>query len=105
MAGELHFLTIAEAAELIKSRMLSPVELTRALLARVNALDGQIHAFITLTPELALEQAAQAEAEITAGRYRGPLHGIPIGIKDIYQTAGILTTGNSRVCRDFVPKS
>lgn len=101
--SELHFLSIAEAARLIKSRKLSPVELARAHLDRVGKLDGQLSAFITLTAELALKQARQAEREITKRRYRGPLHGIPIGLKDIYNTKGILTSGHSRVCIGNIP--
>ena len=103
MADDLHFLTIAEAAQLIRSRKLSPVEYTDALLARVSALEPQLNAFITVTAELAREQAHRAEAEIMSGRYRGPLHGVPCALKDIYNTRGILTTGGSRVCIDNVP--
>ncbi len=101
--SELHFLTIAEAARLIKSRKLSPVDLTRAHLDRIGQLDGQLSAFITLTPDLALKQAKQAEREIMKRNYRGPLHGVPIGLKDIYNTKGILTSGHSRVCIDNIP--
>jgi aspartyl-tRNA(Asn)/glutamyl-tRNA(Gln) amidotransferase subunit A len=78
-------LIIAEAAHLIETRRLSPVELTDALLARVETLNPRLDAFITVTAELAREQAKQAEAEIAAGRYRGPMHGIPFGLKDIYR--------------------
>ncbi|MBI4192467.1 MAG: amidase [Betaproteobacteria bacterium] len=102
---ELHFITLAEAAKLIEARKLSPVELTQAYLRRIEALDEQINAFITLTGELAIEQARKAEAEIAAGRYRGPLHGVAFGLKDLYATAGILTTGHSRVRIDHVPKA
>ncbi len=101
--GELHHLTIGEASPLIASGELSPVELTRAYLDRIEAIDGRLDAFVTLTPDLALSQARQAEAEIRAGRYRGPLHGIPIGLKDLYDTAGIRTTAMSRVTPDRVP--
>ncbi|WP_207792079.1 amidase [Siccirubricoccus phaeus] len=101
---ELHYLTIAEAAELIAARKLSPVELTEAFLARIEALDPQLNAYLTVTADLALKQARAAEAEIAAGRYRGPLHGIPYAVKDIYCTAGIRTTGHSRSAQDFVPK-
>lgn len=101
--SELHHLTIDEAARLIQLRKLSPVELTQAYLRRIEALDGQINAFITVTGELAIKQAKQAEAEIAAGRYRGPMHGIAFGLKDLYATAGILTTGNSKVCIHHVP--
>lgn len=102
--SEVHFLSIAEAARLIKSRKLSPVELAQAHLDRIGRLDGQLSAFITLTSELALKQARQAEREIARRRYRGPLHGIPIGLKDIYNTKGILTSGHSRVCIDNIPE-
>lgn len=97
------FLTIAQAARLIEARKLSPVELTEALLMRVERFDSQLHAFITLTRDQAMKQARDAEAEIAGGRYRGAMHGIPFGLKDIYNTAGIATTGNSKVCIDHVP--
>ncbi|WP_082012473.1 amidase [Belnapia sp. F-4-1] len=96
-------LTIAEAARRIAARDLSPVELTRAMLARIEALDSQLHAYIRTTPDLALRQARAAEAEIAAGRRRGPMHGIPIALKDIFSTAGIPTTGHSRTAIDHVP--
>src|ERR1041385_4750986 len=88
---ELHWLTIADAARLIETRRLSPVELTDALLARIEALDPQLNAFLLPTPEKAREQAKAAEREIMAGRYRGPLPGIPFGLKENYPTAGIRT--------------
>jgi aspartyl-tRNA(Asn)/glutamyl-tRNA(Gln) amidotransferase subunit A len=100
---DLHWLTIAEAARLIERRQLSPVELTDALIARVEALDPQLHAFLLPTPEKAREQARTAERDIMAGRYRGQLHGIPVGLKDIYATAGIRTTSHSKICENLVP--
>src|SRR5690349_16873296 len=100
---DLNWLTIADAARLIESRRLSPVELTETLLARIAALDPQINAFLLLTPEKAREQARVAEREIMAGTYRGPLHGIPFGLKDIYATAGIRTTSHSKICENLVP--
>ncbi|MBW4089705.1 MAG: amidase [Proteobacteria bacterium] len=100
---ELHFLSIAQAAGLIARRQLSPVELTDALLDRIAAIDPQLNAFLLVTADRARDQARAAEAEIMAGRYRGPLHGIPIGLKDIYCTKGIRTTGHSRTRADFVP--
>ena len=103
MHSDLDAITIAEAARLIAARKLSPVELAKAKLSRMEALDAQVNAFITPTPELALRQARAAEAEIASGTYRGALHGIPFGLKDIYATAGIRTTGHSRVCIDNVP--
>ena len=104
MTSELHFLTIAQASTLIRARKLSPVEYADALLERIEALDPQLDAFITVTAELARKQAKQAEAAIAKRKYRGPLHGIPFALKDIYDTKGILTSGGSKVCRDNVPK-
>src|SRR6185436_10170819 len=103
MADELHFSTIARASELIRSRKLSPVELAQAYLKRIADLDPQLRAYITLTADLALAQARAAEQEIANGRYRGPLHGIPFGLKDIYSTRGILTSAHSKVCADNIP--
>ena len=101
--SDLHWLTIADAARLIERRRLSPVELADALIARAEALDPQLNAFLLPTPEKAREQARAAEREIMAGRYRGPLHGIPFGLKDIYATAGIRTTSHSKICENLVP--
>ena len=99
----LHDLTLAQAARLIKARKLSAVELTKALLDRTQALEPQINAFITQTPDAAMEAAKAADAEIARGLYRGPLHGVPFAVKDIYDTAGVLTSGHSRTCIDRVP--
>ena len=95
--------TIAEAARLIAAKRLSPVELTRACLDRVQALDGQLHAFVHLTEERALNEARTAEAAIMRHGPRGPLHGIPIGLKDIVDTKGIPTTCQSRLLQDNIP--
>src|SRR3990172_7302131 len=103
MDSGLHFLTVAEAARMIEARKLSPVELTRAHLDRIAALDPQLNAYITLTADLAVKQAKKAERDITKGNYRGPLHGIPFGLKDIYNTKGILTSAHSKVCTDNIP--
>ncbi len=100
---DLHYLTIAEASALIASRKLSPVDLTKAFLARIEALDGRLNSYLLVTAGHALAQAKAAEAEIAAGKYRGPLHGIPYALKDIYCTAGIRTTGHSRSAIDYVP--
>jgi aspartyl-tRNA(Asn)/glutamyl-tRNA(Gln) amidotransferase subunit A len=101
--GELPFLTIADAARLIARREISPVDLVQALVARAEAIDPQINAYLQLTAEQALARAREAEAEIMADRGLGPLHGIPSAVKDIFCTAGIRTTGHSRICADFVP--
>jgi len=103
MATDLHDLSIAELASLIAARKVSPVELTEALIQRVERFDSQTRAFITPTFDLARRQARAAEAEIAGGKYRGPLHGIPFGLKDIYDTKGILTSGHSRVFIDRIP--
>src|SRR5881296_3735016 len=101
---ELHDLSIARLSGLIAARKLSPVELLDALIRRVEDYDAQTRAFITPTFEPARRQASDAEAEIAAGRYRGPLHGVPFGLKDIYDTRGILTSGHSRVFIDRIPR-
>lgn len=102
-ASDPHFLSIGQASRLIQRRALSPVELTRACLDRIAAVDDQLHAYITVTADRALDQARQAEAEIAAGNWKGPLHGIPVALKDIYCTAGIRTTCHSRTRADHVP--
>ena len=99
------YLTIAEAAALIERRELSPVELVDSRLDRIARLDGKLNSFIRVLADTARAEARAAEAEIAAGRYRGPLHGIPIGLKDIYETAGVATTGHSKVMQDHVPKA
>ena len=96
--------TIAEAARLIETRALSPVELVRTLLERIEAFDSVTSSFLTVTAEEALVQARQAESEATKGHYRGALHGIPFGAKDNYETRGIRTTGHSRVYEHYVPR-
>jgi aspartyl-tRNA(Asn)/glutamyl-tRNA(Gln) amidotransferase subunit A len=102
-AAGLHTISIAEAARLIEQRRLSPVELTQAYLDRIATYDPQLNAYLLVTANQALEAARVAEAEITAGRYRGPMHGIPFALKDIYCTAGIRTTCHSRTRADYVP--
>jgi aspartyl-tRNA(Asn)/glutamyl-tRNA(Gln) amidotransferase subunit A len=99
------FLTIAELGRLYRRRELSPVEVTKALLARIAAHDGKLHSFLRLTEEAALAEAAAAEAELMAGTSRGPMHGIPYALKDIIETAGVLTTGHSKLRQDHVPKA
>ena len=97
------FLTLAEAARRIASRDLSPVELLDACLARVDAVDARLGSFVALTRDRALAEARAAEAAIVAGGHRGPLHGIPYSLKDIFETRGIPTTAQSRLLADNVP--
>lgn len=103
MADELHYQTIAEASRLIQGRRISPVELTQAFLKRMKALDQRLNAYLLPLEEQALGEARKAEQDIAAGGGRGPLHGIPIGLKDIYNTAGIPTTGHSALFRNHIP--
>jgi len=96
-------LSIAEASRLIRSGDLSPVDLVRAYLERIARLDRRLNAFITLTDERALTRAQELETELANGNWRGPLHGIPIALKDNIDTAGVLTTAASAVFADRIP--
>jgi aspartyl-tRNA(Asn)/glutamyl-tRNA(Gln) amidotransferase subunit A len=100
---ELVFKSGRQLAALIKSREISPVDLVRAYLDRIEALNPTLNAFITVTADHALARAREAEKEIAAGKYRGPLHGIPYAPKDILATKGIRTTNGSKVTADWVP--
>jgi len=102
-ADHLCYLTITETAAGLRRKEFSPVELTKACLARIEAIDGKLHSFITLTADLALQKAEQAEQELHAGKDRGPLHGIPIALKDLYATKGVRTTCHSAVLEDWIP--
>jgi aspartyl-tRNA(Asn)/glutamyl-tRNA(Gln) amidotransferase subunit A len=102
-SGDPTQLTLTELGAAYRARQLSPVDATRACLDRIARLDPELHAFITVTGELALDQARAAEAELARGRDRGPLHGVPIGLKDLIDTAGVRTTGGSGVFADRVP--
>lgn len=95
--------TLLSAAEQIRARKLSPVELTCECLARIDRLNPTLNSLITVTHDLALAQAQRAEEEIASGDYRGPLHGIPIALKDNIDTAGVLTTATSNQYRDRIP--
>ncbi len=96
-------LTIEEASKLIRARSLSPTELVRAYLERIGRLNPQLNAFITVTEELAYEQARERESELDRGLWRGPLHGIPIALKDNIDTAGVLTTAGSALFAERIP--
>jgi aspartyl-tRNA(Asn)/glutamyl-tRNA(Gln) amidotransferase subunit A len=102
--GDLAELTLAQAARLIKARKLSPVELTNACLKQIERLQPTLNAFITVTADHATRQARAAAREIAKGHYRGPLHGIPVSLKDLYATKGIRTTAGSRILENYVPK-
>src|SRR2546425_3307128 len=95
--------SVHDLAGRIRQRDVSPVEVVEAHLRRIDALNPRLSAFFTLTGDRALEEARQAEAEIAAGRWRGPLHGVPYGAKDIIETAGGRTTHRSSLCRDHLP--
>src|SRR5664280_277020 len=101
--ASLSSLTLSEAAELVHSKKISPVELTKACLGRIEQLNPKLNAFITVTADSALVDARAAEAEIQRGRWKGPLHGIPIALKDLVDTAGVRTTAASGLFKDRVP--
>ena len=103
MATPLHYLGIAEAAELIQKKSLSPVELIDAILARIEAVEPKVHAFAAVLADHARREAKAAEAEMRKGHYRGPLHGVPIAVKDIIYSKGVATKAGSRQMQDFVP--
>lgn len=100
---DLYSQSVAELAPLLRSRKLFPVELVRAFLDRIEAVNPRVHAFITVTGEQALQQARVAEKEIAAGRYRGPLHGVPYAPKDMLATKGIRTTNGSKATSAWIP--
>ena len=100
---DVSFLTIAELNRFYDDRALSPVEVTKQLIRRIAAHDGRLHSFLLVTEEVALAEAAAAERAMMAGTRRGPLHGIPYALKDIIETAGIRTTGHSKLRQDHVP--
>lgn len=97
-------LTITAAADQIRTRQLSPVDLVRSCLQRIDQLESRVQAWVTIDREGALTAAQRCEEEIQRGQYRGPLHGVPIGIKDIFYTAGLKTTAGSPIYADFVPE-
>ena len=101
--SDLSQLSLSEASQLVRGKKVSPVELTRECLTRIERINPKLNAFITITADSALAEARQAESEIQKGHWRGPLHGIPIALKDLVDTAGVRTTGASAVIKDRVP--
>jgi len=104
MTEPLHYQSLMSVAKQLRSKELSARALTEHMLARIDALDGELLSYATVTPELARAQAELAEEEIRAGRYRGLLHGVPVAIKDLCYTAGIRTMGGLKVRQHFVPE-
>ncbi|PKB83589.1 MAG: glutaminyl-tRNA synthase (glutamine-hydrolyzing) subunit A [SAR202 cluster bacterium Io17-Chloro-G9] len=100
---QIPFLSATQLGSLIKSREVSPVEATQAYLDRIEKVDGQLNSYITVCREEALTEARRAEDEIVAGGYKGPMHGIPVAVKDQFYTKGIRTTGGSNILKDLVP--
>ena len=105
MTEALHWLGAGEIGAAYAAGTLSPVELVGALLDRIGTLDPKLNAFIRLDAEGAMQAAAQAQAELAAGRRRGPLHGVPVGIKDIIDVAGLPTTGHSKILLGNIAKA
>jgi aspartyl-tRNA(Asn)/glutamyl-tRNA(Gln) amidotransferase subunit A len=101
--SELCELGLGDLARQIESRKVSSTEAVEAALARLDRLNGQLNAFITVAHEQAREAARRADQELVQGRYRGPLHGVPVSVKDLFFTAGLRTTGGSRIVADWVP--
>ena len=104
VAGQTINVSLEEAATLLRERRVSPVELTEACLARIETVEPRLNAFVTVTADLARAEARAAEGEIAAGRYRGPLHGIPVAVKDLFVTKGIRTTAGSRILATWIPE-
>jgi aspartyl-tRNA(Asn)/glutamyl-tRNA(Gln) amidotransferase subunit A len=98
-------LNLTELSKLIAARALSSAEAVKAALTRVEQLEGKLNAFITVLRERAPAQAKQGDEEIARGNYRGPLHGVPVTIKDMFETAGVLTTGGSKILADWIPET
>ena len=103
MSSQLHEKSLADVGALIRSKQVSPVEVTAQALERIEQGNPRLNAFWTVTAELAREQARAAETEIAKGEYRGPLHGVPVALKDLFYTRGIRTTAGSKIMADFIP--
>src|SRR5437016_3864327 len=100
---DLPFLSISELSGLMRTRKISPVEVTSVMLERIEKLNPILNAYVTVTADLAMKSAQEAEREIQRGKWRGPLHGVPIALKDLFDTAGVRTTAASGVFKDRIP--
>src|SRR5258708_15551772 len=103
VVGDLHYLELTELAACIKARKISPLEVARAQLDRIAALDGELGSYVHVMADAAIAQAETAQAEIAAGQYRGPLHAIPIALKDLFCTKDFPTAAGTIVHRNFRP--
>jgi amidase len=103
MTTDLHYLELMELTAHIKAREVSPVAVTQALIDRIASLDGMLGSYVVVTADAAMAQARAAEAEIAAGRHRGPLHGVPIAVKDLCWTKGVPTAAGMAIYRDYRP--
>src|SRR5215213_6867008 len=103
--SDLAYLSVADGAALLRAKKLSPVEWTKALLDRIAAIDSSYNAFLTVMADKALAQAKTAEAEITKGQWRGPMHGVPYAAKDIFDIEGLATTCQSKIRQDHCATS
>src|SRR6185436_4201372 len=104
MPEDLHWLSLLEVSDRIAAGAVSPVELTRAMLARIERLDPLLHSYATVTPDQALASATRAEQEIRRGERRGPLHGVPIAVKDLCARRGVPTAAGTMIHRDRRPE-
>ena len=99
----MHYRSLSETARLLQTKVISPVELTQHMLDRIAAVDSNLNSYVTVMPDRTMADARRAEAEIQSGRYRGPLHGIPIGVKDLCYTRGVATAAGTKIFSGFVP--
>ncbi|MDE3094638.1 MAG: amidase [Chloroflexota bacterium] len=103
MTDDLALVSLEDVARLIAAKQVSPVELTREMLDRIERLNPKLNAYFTVTADQALDAARAAEREVAAGRYRGPLHGVPVAVKDLFATKGVRTTAGSKILGDWLP--
>jgi amidase len=103
METDFRYLELTELAARIRAREISPVAITRSLLERIASIDAALDSYAVVTADVAMAEAASAEAEIAAGHYRGPLHGVPIAVKDLFWTEGVPTAAGMAIYRDFRP--